>query len=82
MLQSVCQLVQTKAWMSKHRHEVERKIREEKERQLEPIQRRYTVRQKAAEHEIVQVLLVPVVYCNTHAHTWCQQYSMICFWSH
>lgn len=60
--------LQTKAWMSKHRHEVERKIREEKERQLEPIQRRYIVRQKAAEHEIVQVLIVPLVYCNRHTH--------------
>ncbi len=57
--------------MSKHRHEVERKIREEKERQLEPVQRRYMVRQKAAEHEIVQVLRVAAVYCNMHAHTWC-----------
>ena len=81
MLQTVCQLVQTKAWMSKHRHEVERKIREEQERQLEPIQRRYMVRQRAAEHEVVQVLIALVVYCNRHAHTWCLQHQMISFWS-
>jgi len=68
MLQTVCQIAQTKAWMSKHRREVERKIRDEKERQLEPIQRRYIVRQRAAEHKIVQVPIVPVVCCNRHTH--------------
>ncbi len=44
--------------MSKHRHEVEKKIREEKERQLEPVQRRYIVHQRAAEHEVVQVCVL------------------------
>ncbi len=86
MLQSVCQLVQTKAWMSKHRHEVERKIREEKERQLEPIQRRYIVRQRAAEHEVVQVCVLcskkwSFVCCYRHTDARCHQFQVMCFWS-
>lgn len=43
--------------MSKHRREVARKIKDDKEKQLEPIQRRTAVRQRAAEQEIVQVVL-------------------------
>ena len=45
--------------MSKHRREVARKMKDEKERQLEPIQRRTAVRQRAAEQEIVQAMFRP-----------------------
>ena len=45
--------------MSKHRREVARKMKDEKERQLEPIQRLTAVRQRAAEQEIVQAMFRP-----------------------
>lgn len=49
-------VLQTQAWMSKHRREVARQIKDEKQQQLEPVQRRSTVRQRAAEQEIVKVV--------------------------
>ena len=49
-------VLQTQAWMSKHRREVARRIKDEKQQQLEPVQRRSTVRQRAAEQEIVKVV--------------------------
>ena len=64
--------VQTQAWMSKHRREVTRKAKQEKERQLEPLQRRTTARQQAAQQEIAQVC-THHQFCN-HGHCHCHHH--------
>ena len=40
--------------MSKHRREVAQQIKTDKEKQLEPVHRRTSARQKAAQEEVVQ----------------------------
>ena len=47
-------VMQTKAWMVKHRHKVAQQMRAEKEKQVEPLHRRTAVRQRAAQQEIMQ----------------------------
>ena len=47
--------MQTQAWMSKHRHQVSKKMKDDKEKQLEPLHRRIAAHQHAAEQEVAQV---------------------------
>lgn len=46
--------MQTKAWMARHRREVAQQIKADKEKQLEPVHKRTTARQRAAQEELEQ----------------------------
>lgn len=52
--------------MSRHRREVAHQIKADKEKQLEPVQRRTTARQKAAQEELVQARLLQDTSFDSH----------------
>ena len=63
--------------MSKHRREVAQQIKANKEKQLEPVQRRTIARQKAAQEEVVQASQLHQCsisnHCTQHSETQCIQ---------
>lgn len=55
--------------MSKHRREVAQQMKADKEKQLEPLHRRTTVRQRAAQEELEQARQLHHVLPHSHGMT-------------
>lgn len=62
-------VIQTKAWVARHRREVAQQIKADKEKQLEPVHRRMNARQRAAQEELEQARQSHRMLCHSHNMT-------------